>query len=158
MADGLMFGKLGGLHMIGDYFGSALSGCLPTKRFIVLWLALMLAFVALGLLIGVSIGVAERLIGGDLATAQKLLIEKLGLPAIIGVFVIFILFAFAKLNIIAKRARDIGLPGWLTAIVFAGLIGSSTQAVGQASAGGIGLLLLIVLAFVPTHAMARTTK
>ena len=144
--------------MIGDYFGSALSGRLQTKRFIILWLALMLAFTAFGLLIGASIGVAERLIGGDLATAQKLLIEKLGLPAIIGVFVIFILFAFAKLNIIAKRARDIGMPGWLTAIVLAGLIGGSTQAVGQASAGGIGMLLLIVLAFVPTNAMAPITK
>ncbi len=144
--------------MIGDYFGSALSGRLQTKRFIILWLALMLAFAAFGLLIGASIGVAERLIGGDLATAQKLLIEKLGLPAIIGVFVIFILFAFAKLNIIAKRARDIGMPGWLTAILLAGLIGGSTQAVGQASAGGIGMLLLIVLAFVPTNAMAPITK
>ena len=144
--------------MIGDYLGSALSGRLQTKRFIILWLALMLAFVAFGLLIGASIGVAERLIGGDLATAQKLLIEKLGLPAIIGVFVIFILFAFAKLNIIAKRARDIGLPGWLTAIVLAGLIGGSTQAVGQTSAAGIGMLLLIALAFVPTNAMASTTK
>jgi uncharacterized membrane protein YhaH (DUF805 family) len=141
--------------MVDDYFGSVMSGRLQTQRFIILWLALMITFVVLGMLIGVSIGIAERLIGGDLATAQKLLTEKLGIPAIVAVFTIFVLFGFAKLNIIAKRARDIGLPGWLTAIVLAGLIGGSTQAVGPGSAGGLGMLLLIVLAFVPTNALAR---
>lgn len=141
--------------MVDDYFGSVMSGRLQTQRFIILWLALMITFVVLGMLIGVSIGIAERLIGGDFATAQKLLAEKLGIPAIVAVFAIFVLFGFAKLNIIAKRARDIGLPGWLTAIVLAGLIGGSTQAVGPGSAGGLGMLLLIVLAFVPTNALAR---
>ena len=141
--------------MFGDYLGSVMSGRLRTQRFIMLWLGLMIAFVAIGMLIGVSIGIAERAIGGDLATAQKLLAEKLGIPAIVAVLVIFVLFGFAKLNIIAKRARDIGLPGWLTAIVLAGLIGGSTQAVGAGTAGGFGMLLLIVLAFVPTDAWAR---
>jgi uncharacterized membrane protein YhaH (DUF805 family) len=92
--------------MFGDYFGSVTSGRLQTRRFVVLWLALIIAFIAIGLLIGVSIGIAERAIGGDLATAQKLLTEKLGTPAIVAVFLIFVLFLFAKLNIIAKRARD----------------------------------------------------
>ena len=141
--------------MVDDYFGSVTSGRLQTQRFIILWLALMIAFVVLGMLIVVSIGIAERLIGGDLATAQKLLAEKLGIPAIVAVFAISVLFGFAKLNIIAKRARDIGLPGWLTAIVLAGLIGGSTQAAGPGLAGGLGMLLLIVLTFVPTNALAR---
>jgi uncharacterized membrane protein YhaH (DUF805 family) len=115
--------------MVDDYFGSVMSGRLQSQRFIILWLALMITFVVLGMLIGASIGIAERLIGGDLATAQKLLAEKLGIPAIVAVFVIFVLFGFANLNIIAKRARDIGLPGWLTAIVLAGLIGGRYKAV-----------------------------
>jgi uncharacterized membrane protein YhaH (DUF805 family) len=141
--------------MFGDYLGSVMSGRLRTQRFIMLWLGLMIAFVAIGMLIGVSIGIAERAIGGDLATAQKLLAEKLGIPAIVAVLVIFVLFGFAKLNIIAKRARDIGLPGWLTAIILAGLIGGGTQAMGAKTAGGVGMLLLIVLAFVPTDTWAR---
>lgn len=141
--------------MIGDYFGQARTGRLQTQRFILLWLTLMIAFIAFGLIIGASIGIAERLIGGDLQAAQQLLIETVGLPAVIGIIAVVMLFAFAKLNIIAKRARDIGLPGWLTAIVLAGLIGGSIQAIGQTSAGGLGMLLLIVLAFVPSNAMAR---
>jgi uncharacterized membrane protein YhaH (DUF805 family) len=119
------------LDMVDDYFGSVISGRLRTQRFIILWFVLMIAFVVLGFLIGVSIGIAERLTGGDLATAQKLLAETLGVPDIVAVLVIFVLLGFAKLNIIAKRARDIGMPGWLTAIILAGLVGGSTQAMGQ---------------------------
>lgn len=142
--------------MFIDYFGSVGSGRLHTLRFIVLWFALATSFIALGLLIGVSIGIAERLVGGDLATAQKLLAEELGMPAIFAAFALFVLFGFAKLNIIAKRARDTGLPGWLTAIVLAGLIGGSSQMVGTEVAGGVGMLLLILLAFVPTDTWAQS--
>lgn len=141
--------------MIRDYLGEAGSGRLQTQRFILLWLSLMIAFIAFGLLFGAGIGIAERLIGGDLQAAQQLLIETVGLPAVVGIAVVLLVFAFAKLNIMAKRARDIGLPGWLTAVILAGLIGGSTQAIGPNASGGLGMVLLIVLAFVPTDALAR---
>ena len=79
-------------------------------------------------------------------------------PAIIGIGVLSVVFAFAQLNILAKRARDIGLPGWLTAIVVACLIGGASQMVDHPSAGGIGPLLLIVLTVIPSDALRRSSS
>lgn len=143
--------------MLGDYFGEIGCGRLNTRRFLLLWLVLVAVFVLFGILIGASLGIAEHIIGGDLRSAQTMLRERFALPAILAVAAFFIFFAFAKLNIIAKRARDTGLPGWLTAIIIAGLIGGSSQVVDHSSAGGIGFLLIIVLAFIPTNAFRKTT-
>lgn len=141
--------------MFKDYFGDVRIGRLKTSRFVVLWVMLVVFFILVGLLLGASIGIAEHLLGGDLATAQTSLRQQLAMPAIIAVALGFILLAFAKLNIVAKRARDIGLPGWLTAIIIAGLVGGTSQLTAGASAGGLGMLLLIVLAFIPTDAFRR---
>ncbi len=141
--------------MLKDYFGDVRIGRLETPRFVVLWVMLVVFFVIVGLLLGAGIGIAEHILGGDLATARASLRQQLAMPAVIAVAIGFILLAFAKLNIVAKRARDIGLPGWLTAIVIAGLVGGASQLAPGASAGGLGMLLLIVLAFVPTDALRR---
>lgn len=141
--------------MLKDYFGDVRMGRLKTSRFVVLWVMLVVFFVLVGLLLGAGIGIAEHVVGGDLATAQASLREQLAMPAIIAVAIGFILLVFAKLNIVAKRARDIGLPGWLTAIVIAGLVGGTSRLAPGAAAGGLGMLLLIVLAFVPTDALRR---
>lgn len=141
--------------MFKDYLGDVRAGRLKTSRFVVLWVMLVVLFVLVGLLLGASIGIAEHLLGGDLATAQASLRQQLAMPAIIAVVLGFVLLAFAKLNIVAKRARDIGLPGWLTAIIVAGLVGGTSQLTAGAPAGGLGMLLLIVLAFIPTDAFRR---
>jgi len=141
--------------MLGEYFGEISDGRLNTRRFILLWLVLVAVFVVFALLIGTSIGIAEHLIGGDLENAQAILRENLAIPAIIAIAVFFLLFAFAKLNIIAKRARDTGLPGWLSAIIIAGLTGASSQLAGGVSSGGVGLLLLVILTFIPTNTFRR---
>jgi len=141
--------------MLRDYFGDVRVGRLKTPRFVVLWVMLVVFFVLVSLLVGASIGIAEHIVGGDLATAQASLRQQLAMPAIIAVAIGFVLLVFAKLNIVAKRARDIGLPGWLTAIVIAGLVGGTSQMAPGVSAGGLGMLLLIVLAFIPTDALRR---
>ena len=56
---------------------------------------------------------------------------------------------------IAKRARDIGLPGWLAAIVTAALTGGAQKATGHAGGSGIGGLLVLILAFLPTDMLRR---
>lgn len=141
--------------MFNDYFGSVSDGRLGTRRFIMLWLVLIAGFVILGLLIGASIGVAERLIGGDVEAVRKTLSQNFGLPVIIALAVIFVAFAFANLNILAKRARDVGLPGWITAIVIAGLSGGVSQATGSGAVAGLGLLLTLILAFIPSNQFRR---
>lgn len=136
--------------MLTDYFGAITTGKLKRLRFVGLWVLLIIAFIGFALLIGVSIGVAEYMIGGDLTAAQNILREKLALPAILGVIAAAITFLFTNLNIIAKRARDVGLPGWITAIVIAALSGGATQMMENSSSGGIGGILLVVLALLPS--------
>ena len=141
--------------MLTDYFGEITTGKLRRLRFVGLWVLLMVAFLAFGLLIGASIGVAEHLIGGDLAIAQNILRKNLALPAILVVIAAALVFLFANLNLIAKRARDVGLPGWVTAIVIAGLSGSASQILGSNASGGIGGFLLIILALLPSDMIKR---
>lgn len=141
--------------MIKDYWGEFANGRLAGKRFFILWIILIIAIVVFGLVVGASIGLAEKLIGGNIAEAQAHLRENFSLPAIVIVAVIGILALVAKLNIIAKRARDIGLPGWISAVVIAGLVGGATQYSHSTTGGGLGMMILIILALIPTDAIKR---
>jgi uncharacterized membrane protein YhaH (DUF805 family) len=51
-------------------------------------------------------------VGGDLQEAQAQLASDFGGPAVIVVQLLFAILFVAKLNIMAKRIRDIGLNGW----------------------------------------------
>lgn len=143
--------------MLRDYFGELTGGRLKPIRFVVLWILLVVLFVAFGVLVGASIGIAERLVGGDFMETQRLARESLALPGVIVVAVVFLCLALAKLNIIAKRARDVGLPGWLTAVLIAVLSIGTSQAASGPVAGSLGFLLLIILAVLPTGMLRRTT-
>ena len=90
-----------------------------------------------------------------MAEAQAHLRKNFSLPVIIIVAAFAILALLAKLNIIAKRARDIGLPGWITAIIIAGLVGMVSQYQQSTASGGLGFFILIVLALIPSNALRR---
>ena len=141
--------------MVSDYWGEFANGRLGRQRFILLWVILVIAFIAFGMAVGASLGLAENMIGGSVAEAQAYLEKSFSLPAILLVVAVAILAFVAKLNIIAKRARDIGLPGWITAIVIAGLFGLVSQYDQSARIGGLGFFVLIVLALIPTNALRR---
>lgn len=141
--------------MVKDYYGEWMSGRLTPRQFFVWWFLLIAIFIILALSIGASIGIAERIVGGGISEAQVWLRDRFGLPAIVFVVGICFLFILAMLNIIAKRARDIGLPGWITAIVIFGLMGVTSQAGAHNTSGGLGFLLMIVLGFIPTNKFRR---
>jgi uncharacterized membrane protein YhaH (DUF805 family) len=136
--------------MLKDYFGAVTTGKLKRLRFVGLWVALIVAFFGFGILVAASIGVAEHMIGRDLAAAQNIIREKLAIPAIVGVVAAVLAVGFANLNIMAKRARDVGLPGWITAIVIAAMSGSASQMMDTNLSGGMGGILLIILAVLPS--------
>lgn len=122
-------------------------GCL-----VVLWLTMLLAAVALG----AGIGVAERLIGGDVAAAQKELQARLGGPfaIVLGVFLAVMLFAQA--NIAAKRLRDIGLPGWLALLAIVVLSVLLSGVVGAQAGTLWGSAVTLVLLLVPSGAVGAS--
>jgi uncharacterized membrane protein YhaH (DUF805 family) len=136
--------------MVRDYFGDFANGRLKSIPFMVRWLVLLAIFFGVLIGIGAAIGITERLAGGDVEALQRELAQNLGGPFAIAMLVFLVLVLIANLNIIAKRARDVGLPGWLTAIGIAGLSGGISQVAGPTGTGGLGLLLLIVLTFLPT--------
>lgn len=139
--------------MFSDYFGAVGHGRLASVPFLIRWLVLVAIFFAVLVGIGLMAGVIDRVAGGDVAAVREHLMSTLGGPVAIGLLLFIFVVAFAFLNILAKRARDVGLPGWLTAIVIAGLSGGVSQVGHHMTSGGVGLILVLILAFLPTDMM-----
>ena len=134
--------------MINAYFGDIANGRLqrlPYLGYSVFLIALLFGFVFGSIIL---LGTAENIMGGDLASAQNMLMETLGIPytIILGIMV-FVVIA-GLLNLMAKRVRDIGLPGWLLVlglVIVSALISryvSNSASNSFSSIVGIGLLLI----------------
>jgi len=99
------------------YFGGFKSERLhrlPYLSYAALLGVVLLAFVFVSVLTIVGI---EKTIGGNLAETQQLVTRYLGLPFVIALMILVLTLFIAGLNITAKRARDIGLPGWISVMV-----------------------------------------
>jgi uncharacterized membrane protein YhaH (DUF805 family) len=132
-------GKLKRLAYLGWYFA----------------LALMVLLTALG--IGAGIGVAERIVGGNLAEAQSLLAERFGVVGLIGIIGVFAVLGFAFANIAAKRVRDMGLPGWWV-IAAAFVIGTLASSIGEQISGIWTLATTLALLLIPSNAFGGAFK
>ena len=92
-------------------------------------------------------GAAETMMGGDLAGAQQTLMNVLGIPFMIILGVVVLGLLVGLLNVMAKRVRDIGLPGWtfvlgfmVVSFIFSEFISVSASN-GLSTIVGFGLLL-----------------
>ena len=90
------------MKLRGSYILSNCGFCLSLQEVLVL---------VIGFGIGASIGLAERVVGGEVADAQTAITENLGIPGVVVIIAIFSVLLFAHLNVAAKRIRDMGLPG-----------------------------------------------
>ncbi len=111
--------------MFRAFLGGLTTGRLARLPFLGFWLLLWILFMLYGLGIAFGMGLAEPLIFDDLATAQSYLLGQVA-PALLVSFRLFcLLFVCAQFNLVAKRIRDMGLPGWsvllLIALLSAGL-------------------------------------
>jgi len=102
-----------------------------------------------------AIGAGEHILGGNLQDAQNQLREWFTLPFMIvfGIFMASILFI--GFNLMAKRIRDIGLPGWWSILVIMIISGVLSYAVSQQASSGFHTLIWILLVLVPTNALAK---
>lgn len=161
--------KIGAMGaMVGDFFTGFGAGRLGRRRFAVLALVLY-AIGALAILASAAVilpGIVHAASGTAGAVADAAIYAVVGLGLALA-------FAgtVAQLNIVAKRARDIGLYGWLTACVVtmvglaapfaveAALLGDVVAHpladVAALVAAFVGPAALIVLALVPTGAAGR---
>ena len=103
--------------MFRAYFGDFTTGRLTRLPFLGYLLLLSVLFILYGLGIAFGLGVAEHLLRGDLSAAQGYLREHLGLPVITLLGPFLLAFGLAKWNLVAKRIRDMGLPGWRVLLV-----------------------------------------
>jgi len=141
--------------MLKLYFGGFKSECLhrlPYLGYAVLLAVVLLVFVLASVLAIVAV---EKMIGGDLAATQQLVAKYLGLPFVITLAILAITLFIAGLNITAKRARDIGLPGWI--FVAAGLIASLLifRFISQDAAQIFSAVFLLGLLLAPANSLTR---
>ena len=96
--------------MLKTYFGEWGEGKLqrlPYLGYHILLMFLVVAIIVAGIF---AVGAAENLIGGDLASTQKMLMDKFGIAAIIGISLLIFIAMLGQVNILGKRIRDMGLP------------------------------------------------
>lgn len=135
--------------MLRDYFGEWTTGRLDRKRFAILyivWLALIL-ILGLSLMNGLIVPLEE---GGSIRDAINA-----GNPVLTGLLsIVSIGFYLALFNIAGKRARDIGLPGWIGVVGMVILFAVSFATL-RYSAGIVVTVAAILLALIPTGQFSK---
>jgi len=105
--------------MFTTYFGEWGTGRLKRLPYFGYHVLLMVLLFAIMIAFAYSIGIAENMIGGDLAAAQATLLSHFGILTMIGVAIVSLGVLFAQINLLAKRIRDMGLPPvWTIAGIF----------------------------------------
>jgi len=96
--------------MLKTYFGEWGSGKL--QRLPYLGYHVLLMVIAFVLIFGgiFAMGASESIMGGDIAATQAMLMDKFGILAMLGIFVIMFAALLGQVNILGKRIRDMGLP------------------------------------------------
>lgn len=141
--------------MFKTLFGDPTTGCLARLPYLGYWILLGLLGVVIAIGIGASIGAAENMVGGDIQQAQAQLREHLGLPAVLLVFAFAMLLLFGNLNLMAKRLRDMGLPGWWVVLGFVVLSALISGGISERASGGLYFLFWIALLLIPTDMFTR---
>lgn len=144
--------------MLRVYFGEVKDGRvvrLPYLGYSLLLVAIVLIF---GLGIVMSIGAAEHMMGGDLQQAQDQLRQRFGTLAILVTAVFGFAIFFASINLMAKRIRDIGLPGWWSLLAIMLIQGTVTSIVSEQAAGGLHTLIWLALLLIPSDTLGSNPK
>jgi uncharacterized membrane protein YhaH (DUF805 family) len=114
-------------------------------------------FVLLNVLLGVlvfgvlmSLDVEEGMLNGDLEQVQAGFAEHLSMPVVLLGAVVLLLVLFASLNIMAKRLRDTGLPGWWSTLGVVAIGAMLSQIVSEQVGSGFHSLVMLALILIPT--------
>ena len=137
--------------------GEIKTGRLRRLQYLGYSLLLSLLLFGFGLAVVLAIGAGERIIGGDLQQAQDQLRDMFTLPVMLVFAVIMPLFFFVGANIMAKRIRDIGLPGWWMVLAIVVTTGVVSYVVSSEASSALHTLVLVVLLLVPGDVFGRGT-
>lgn len=137
--------------MLNIFFGDFSTGRLlrlPYLGYITLLIVLWIGFIFATVL---AIGAAEHLMGGDLAEAQATIMSSLGIPYMIILGLVLLALFVASFNMMAKRARDIGLPGWTCVVGIMIVIWLVSFLVSDEAGSGISAIVSFALLLVPSN-------
>lgn len=137
-------------------FSEVGSGRLARLPFLAYTMLLMLLVIGAALLLGASFGIAENMIGGEREAAQAELEGVFAGPLLIVLALVGLGVLFVHYNLIAKRARDIGLPGWAAVAAIVVVTGLAGAAFSESVAGGVNALTGLALLLIPSGALARS--
>lgn len=144
--------------MLKALFGDVHNGRLMRLQYVGYSLLLSLLMVGFGIAIVAAIGLGEDLIGGDLQQAQEILRERLTLPYMVVFAAATLLFMFVGANIMAKRIRDIGLPGWWAVLALLVLFIVLSYAVSDYVSSVLQSLVWLVLTLIPGNGLAGGSR
>jgi uncharacterized membrane protein YhaH (DUF805 family) len=142
--------------MLTTFFGDITNGRLQRLPFLGYLLLVILLFFGFVFAVIFAMGAGEKLIGGDLQQAQATLAQTLGIPFVIIFAVFMAVVLFVQANLMAKRIRDMGLPGWwvvLVLVIVSGVLGSM---VSEQAGGGFHTLVYLILLLVPSNAFGKS--
>ena len=143
--------------MFKALFGDIQAGRLlrlPYLGYSILISVLMIVF---GLALAFAAGVGEYLIAGDMEAAQLHMSENFSIVSVLLFIVVSVLFLFAGCNIMAKRLRDIGLPGWWMVLAIVVVTGAVAVMVSDEASNILQTLIWIVLLLVPSNSLTSPT-
>jgi uncharacterized membrane protein YhaH (DUF805 family) len=131
------------MKAVRDLLGDVRKGCLKRGQFVLYICATLALLLMLGLLLtGLAASLAATL-EAIVGKPPKWFFYALILP-----FLALVGFVWA--NLLAKRARDMGLPGWMTVVVLLILGQVSHYALPEFADRTIGLIVLAGLALIPS--------
>jgi uncharacterized membrane protein YhaH (DUF805 family) len=143
--------------MFKTLFGDVQTGRLLRLPYLGYSLLLSVLMIVIGLGLAFAAGVGEHLIAGDLEAAQAHMSENFNLTVVLLFIVVSVLFLFAGCNIMAKRLRDIGLPGWWMVLAIIILTGAVSVMVSDEASNILQTVIWIVLLLVPGNSLTNPT-
>jgi uncharacterized membrane protein YhaH (DUF805 family) len=143
--------------MIKALFGEVKTGRLMRLQYLGYSVLLSLLMFGFGIAVVMAIGVGEHIAGGDLQQVQDQLREQLTLPVMLVMAVVMPLFLFIGVNIMAKRIRDIGLPGWWTVLAVFIVSGVVSYLVSDNAGSIVNTLAWVAVVLLPGNALAKGT-
>ena len=138
-------------RIFGEITGARLSR-LPYFGYTVLLTAVLVVVV---FAIVASIAGLENMSQGNITAIEKRFAERTGGPFVIAFMLFMLALLFAHFNLMAKRLRDIGFPGWPGVLVIFLGIAALSAVIGEEYAGTINTLVWLVLVLIPGNAFAN---
>ncbi len=113
-------------------------------------LLLVIMFAAVAGVVG-----TERLADGDIAEIQQSFAEKAGGATLVILLLSMLALLFAHFNLMAKRVRDIGFPGWPGVLVIFVVSAIAGSVVAEQYASLVNTIVWLALVLIPGGAFGN---